>query len=104
MKTPTSGRPTNRSRPTRPQIPDIFEYNEVLVVSDGSEARFGSLAANAERFLQWRTIDGVELDPPGQFNELETLVRGLLDYLHYFVLFEDDGTLIKKIAGYQVSA
>ena len=76
------------------------------MVSDGSEARFGSLSANAERFMQWRTIDGVELDPLGQFNELETLVRGLLapqylmDYLRYFVLFEDDGTLIKKIAGY----
>lgn len=88
------------------QIPDIFEYNEILVVSDGSEARFGSLSANAERFMQWRTIDGVELDPLGQFNELETLVRGLLDprylldYLRYFVLFEDDGTLVKKIAGY----
>ncbi|XOJ29679.1 type I restriction endonuclease subunit R [Alcaligenes sp. SJTW-7] len=88
------------------QIPDVFEYNEILVISDGSEARFGSLSANAERFMQWRTIDGVELDPLGQFNELETLVRGLLDptylldYLRYFVLFEDDGTLIKKIAGY----
>src|SRR5690606_21070499 len=88
------------------QIPDLFEYNEILVISDGSEARFGSLSANAERFMQWRTIDGVELDPLGQFNELETLVRGLLapnyllDYLRYFVLFEDDGTLIKKIAGY----
>jgi len=88
------------------QIPDIFEYNEILVVSDGSEARFGSLSANAERFMQWRTIDGVALDPLGQFNELETLARGLLapqyllDYLRYFVLFEDDGTLIKKIAGY----
>ncbi|WP_322999259.1 type I restriction endonuclease subunit R [Castellaniella sp.] len=88
------------------QISYVFEYNEILVISDGSEARFGSLSANAERFMQWRTIDGVTLDPLGQFNELETLVRGLLapawllDYLRYFVLFEDDGTLIKKIAGY----
>lgn len=88
------------------QIPDVFQYNELLVISDGSEARFGSLSANGERFMQWRTIDGVTLDPLGQFNELETLVRGLLapavllDYLRYFVLFEDDGTLIKKVAGY----
>jgi len=88
------------------QIPDVFEYNDILVVSDGSEARYGSLSGNAERFMQWRTIDGVALDPLGQFNELETLVRGLLapayllDYLRYFVLFEDDGSLIKKIAGY----
>jgi len=88
------------------QIPDVFQYNELLVISDGSEARLGSLSANAERFMQWRTIDGVTLDPLGQFNELETLVRGvlapalLLDYLRFFVLFEDDGGLVKKIAGY----
>jgi len=88
------------------QIPDVFQYNEVLVIADGSEARLGSLSASGERFLQWRTIDGVTLDPLGQFNELETLVRGLLapetllDYLRFFVLFEDDGGLTKKIAGY----
>jgi type I restriction enzyme R subunit len=88
------------------QIPDVFLYNEILVISDGTEARMGSLSADAERFMQWRTIDGVTIDPLGQFNELETLIRGvlaptlLLDYLRYFILFEDDGGLIKKIAGY----
>ena len=88
------------------QIPDLFQYNEILVISDGSEARMGSLSADIERFMNWRTIDGKDLDPLGQFNELETLVRGalapqmLLDYLRYFVLFEDDGRLVKKIAGY----
>ncbi len=88
------------------QIPDAFQYNEVLVISDGTEALLGALSANAERFMAWRTIDGVALDPLGQFNELQTLVRGalapayLLDYLRYFVLFEDDGRLVKKIAGY----
>jgi type I restriction enzyme R subunit len=88
------------------QIPDVFQYNEVLVISDGTEARLGSLSASGERFMAWRTIDGVTLDPLGEFNELQTLVRGvlapayLLDYLRYFVLFEDDGRLVKKIAGY----
>lgn len=88
------------------QIPDVFQYNEVLVISDGTEASFGSLSAEAERFMAWRTIDGVTVDPLGQFQELQTLVRGLLapeyllDYLRYFVLFEDDGKLVKKIAGY----
>ena len=88
------------------QIPDVFQYNEVLVISDGTEARMGSLSADVERFMAWRTIDGATLDPLGQFNELETLVRGvlapafLLDFLRFFVLFEDDGSLIKKIAGY----
>ncbi|PKM31580.1 MAG: DEAD/DEAH box helicase [Gammaproteobacteria bacterium HGW-Gammaproteobacteria-11] len=88
------------------QIPDLFQYNEILVIADGSEARMGSLSADIERFARWRTIDGVTVDPLGEFNELETLVRGvlqpamLLDYLRYFVLFEDDGRLVKKIAGY----
>jgi type I restriction enzyme R subunit len=66
----------------------------------------GSLSADGERFMAWRTIDGITLDPLGEFDELQTLVRGvlapqyLLDYLRYFVLFEDDGGLVKKIAGY----
>ena len=88
------------------QIPDVFQYNEVLVISDGTDALLGSLSADSERFMAWRTIDGVTLDPLGPFNELQTLVRGvlapayLLDYLRFFVLFEDDGGLVKKIAGY----
>ena len=88
------------------QIPDVFQYNEVLVISDGTDARLGSISANGERYMQWRTIDGVNIDPLGEFNELQTLTRGvlapqyLLDYLRYFVLFEDDGALVKKIAGY----
>ncbi len=88
------------------QIADAFHYNEVLVISDGTDALLGSLSADPERFMAWRTIDGVTLDPLGQFNELQTLVRGaltpayLLDYLRFFVLFEDDGGLVKKIAGY----
>lgn len=88
------------------QIPDVFQYNEILVISDGTQALLGSLSADAERFMAWRTIDGETVDPLGQFQELQTLVRGLLapayllDYLRYFVLFEDDGKLVKKIAGY----
>ncbi|MBK8529714.1 MAG: type I restriction endonuclease subunit R [Rubrivivax sp.] len=88
------------------QIADAFQYNELLVISDGSDALLGSLSSDSERFMAWRTIDGVKLDPLGPFNELQTLVRGvlapayLLDYLRYFVLFEDDGHLVKKIAGY----
>jgi len=88
------------------QIPDLFRYNEILVISDGSEARMGSLSSSIERFMAWRSIDGETLDPLGRFNELETMIRGifdtsrLLDYLRFFILFEDEGELIKKIAGY----
>src|ERR1039457_860422 len=45
------------------QIPDLFTYNEVLVVSDGLEARIGSLTADKERFMPWRTIEGQDLAP-----------------------------------------
>lgn len=96
----------NQIQTYKEQISDLFQYNELLIISDGSDARMGSLSANAERFMSWRTIDGATLDPLGQFGELETLARGilaphyLLDYLRYFILFEEDGTLIKKIAGY----
>jgi type I restriction enzyme, R subunit len=88
------------------QIADVFQYNEMLVISDGTDALLGSLSSDSERFMAWRTIDGVTIDPLGAFNQLQTLVRGvlapayLLDYLRYFVLFEDDGGLVKKIAGY----
>jgi len=88
------------------EIPDLFRTNEALVASDGIYARMGSLSADEERFTAWRTIDGKERDPLGQFGELETLVRGvfkkehLLDYLRHFIVFEDDGGLVKKIAAY----
>ncbi|MCS6297534.1 MAG: type I restriction endonuclease subunit R [Nitrospira sp.] len=88
------------------EIADLFIFNEALVISDGLHARVGSLTANRERFLPWRTIR-TEKDRPLLEFELEKVVRGffapdlLLDYLRYFILFEqgDDG-VAKKIAGY----
>ena len=86
-------------------IPDLFVFNEVLAISDFLLARLGSLSADQERFNAWRTIDGVALDPLGELQQLETMVRGLfrkdffLEYLQHFVLFEEDGS-VKKIAGY----
>ena len=88
------------------EISDLFVFNEALVVSDGLNARVGSLTANKERFLPWRTLDNEDDKPLFEYR-LETLVKGffkpelLLDYIHYFVLFEQDGDkTIKKIAGY----
>ncbi len=88
------------------EIPDLFTYNAALVVSDGLNARVGSLTANKERFQPWRTVNN-ENDKPLFEYFLETLVKGFfkpelfLDYLRYFILFEQNGdTLIKKIAGY----
>lgn len=87
-------------------IPDLFVFNEALVVSDGLHARVGSLTANKERFMPWRTVTN-EDDKPHFEYFLETLVKGFfkpelfLDYIHHFVLFEQEGeALIKKIAGF----
>jgi type I restriction enzyme R subunit len=95
----------NQLQTYKEDIADLFVFNEVLAISDYTLARVGSLSADQERFSTWRTIDGVNLDPLGELQQLETLIRGLfrkdffLDYLRYFVLFEDDGN-VKKIAGY----
>jgi len=96
----------NQLQTYKNDIPDLFNCNTCLVISDGIYARLGSLSANEERFMRWRTIDGVEVDPLGQHRELETLIKGLfnkevfLSYLRYFCIFEDEKTVIKKIAGY----
>ncbi|MFW1938339.1 type I restriction endonuclease subunit R [Acinetobacter baumannii] len=96
----------NQLQTYKEEISDLFVYNEALVVSDGVTARVGSLTANQERFLPWRTIKN-EDDKPALEWELETVIRGFfdrelfLDYIRFFVLFETDGEkTIKKIAGY----
>ena len=87
-------------------IPSLFTYNALLVVSDGIEARLGTLTAGWEWFKPWRTVDGEVVDPPGQ-TQLETLIKGvfapqrLLDLIRYFIAFEVEGaTITKKVAAY----
>lgn len=96
----------NQLQTYKDEISDLFVFNEALIISDGWTARVGSLTANKERFLPWKTITSEDDKPLLEF-ELETMVRGffkpdlLLDYIRYFVLFElDNDTIIKKIAGY----
>jgi type I restriction enzyme R subunit len=96
----------NQLQTYKDEISDLFIFNDALVVSDGYTARVGSLTANQERFMPWRTIKN-EDDKPLLEWQLETMVRGffdrelLLDYIRFFVLFETDGEqIIKKIAGY----
>ena len=96
----------NQLQTYKDEISDLFNTNAALVVSDGFTARVGSLTANAERMLPWRTIAN-EDDRPRLQMELETVVRGFfkpelfLDYVRHFVLFEQDGDhIVKKVAGY----
>ncbi|MBK8768439.1 MAG: type I restriction endonuclease subunit R [Burkholderiaceae bacterium] len=90
------------------EMPSLLHYNAALVVSDGLQARMGSVTANQEWFKVWRTIDG-EGDAPKTALELDVLVRGVfepqrfLDLLQHFIVFEEDpdsGALHKIIAGY----
>jgi len=97
----------NQLQTYKRDIPDLFNANVLLIISDGIQARVGSLSADRERFSRWRTIDGEnDLDPLGNHRDLETLVRGifrkdfLLDFIRHFCVFEDDGAIIKKIAAY----
>ena len=96
----------NQLQTYKDEIPDLFVFNESLIVSDGWTARVGSLTANKERFLPWKTVSGEDDKPLWEY-QLETMVKGffkpdlLLDYIRYFVLFEtNNDTVIKKIAGY----
>jgi type I restriction enzyme R subunit len=88
------------------QIPSLFRTNAVLVTSDGLTARIGSLTADQERFMPWRTTDGLVIAAKGQ-PELGILIEGifekrrLLDLLHDFTVFGETGSgLAKIIAGY----
>lgn len=97
----------NQLQTYKQQIPTLFNYSELLIISDGLEARLGSLTADIDRFMPWRTIEGEELAPP-TMSPLEVMIKGvcdkrrLLDFLRYFIVFEDtgSGSYNKIIAGY----
>ncbi len=96
----------NQLQTYKQQIPALFRTNALLVTSDGITARVGSLSADLERFMPWRTTDGTNVAPKGA-PELPTLIEGvfeqrrLLDLLRYFTVFGKTGSeLAKIIAGY----
>lgn len=96
----------NQLQTYKQQIPALFHGNALLVTSDGITARVGSLSADLERFMPWRTTDGLDVAPKGS-PELETLVEGVfepqrfLDLLRYFTVFGETGSgLAKIVAGY----
>lgn len=109
----------NQLQTYKTQVRSLFTYNELLVVSDGIQARAGTLTAGWDRFMPWRTVDGTDLyREPGDENQsdgvvqpgLETVLKGLfdrsrfLDYCTNFVTFEYDGgdsaSITKKAAAY----
>jgi type I restriction enzyme R subunit len=101
----------NQLQTYKSQITSTFRTNAVLVISDGLAARIGSLTADRERFMPWRTLTGDDIAPKG-VPELETLIKGaldkrlLLDLIKDFVVFGQIETkdkqllTVKILAGY----
>jgi type I restriction enzyme R subunit len=89
------------------ELPTLFAFNAVLVVSDGVEARIGTFTAGREWFKPWRTVSGERLAHP-HLPELQVMLEGvfdrrrLLDLVRHFIVFEDHGggAMAKKVAGY----
>ena len=112
LKNPADEDATVRSawqqlRTYQAELPSLFTFNAVLAVSDGVEARLGTLTAGWEWFKPWRTISGEELAPVF-LTQLQVAIEGafekrrFLALLRDFIVFEDDGggRLAKKMAGY----
>jgi type I site-specific deoxyribonuclease, HsdR family len=104
----------NQLQTYKETIPSLFTYNEILIISDGIEARAGSLTAGFDRFLAWKSADGKTIS---KTNQLETIIKGLLnkktiiDFIKNFAVFQKSKykdektrqifiTLDKKIAAY----
>jgi type I restriction enzyme R subunit len=103
----TTGAAWQQIQTYKAELPTLFAYNALLVISDGTEARIGTLTAGREWFKPWRTIAGETL-APASMPEIQVMIEGaferrrLLDLIALFVVFEDEGggKLVKKMAGY----
>ena len=95
----------NQLQTYKSELPTLLAFNELLIASDGLQARMGTLTAGHEWFKPWRTISGEVLEDTGS-PELQVMLRGvcapcnLLALIRDFIVFEDDRAPVKKMAGY----
>ena len=97
-------------------IPTLFTYNGFVVISDGLEAKAGSISAGFSRFMAWKSADG-KAEASHLVSQLETLILGMLnketliDLIRHFIVFEKSKredtetgiitiTTVKKLAAY----
>lgn len=97
-------------------IPSLFTYNGFVVISDGLEAKAGSISAGLSRFMAWKSADG-KTEASKLIGQLETLINGmlnkvtLLDLIRHFIVFEKSSkedaatgqisiSTVKKLAAY----
>lgn len=75
-------------------IPSLFNYNAFCILSDGINAKAGTITANQERFMNWRTIDGMTIESL-EIPQYEVMLRGMLgkerilDIIQNFILFQE---------------
>ncbi len=96
----------NQLQTYKSELPTLFSMNELMMVSDGLNARVGTLTSGWEWFKPWKTVSGERLADP-HIAELQVALEGVcephrfLSMLRDFIVFEDDGGPIsKKMAGY----
>ena len=91
------------------EIPSIFRFNELCIISDGIDTRYGTITSPRERYSQWKTVN---YERPKDLTQLETLIKGLLtpgvllDIVRNFIVYEMDKSngavkISKKVAAYQ---
>lgn len=92
----------NQLQTYKNKIPDLFIFNELMVISDGYKARIGSLTAKFDRFVPWRTIDGKK-EADKLYFELEVLIKGLfnksylLDLIKNFITYKETDDSVEKV-------
>lgn len=111
LKNPSNSETTikdafNQLQTYKEQIGRLFFCNAALVIADGAEARVGSLTSDLERFMVWRSLDGRELDPHGEFGQDRTLFEGvfakanILSIIANFSVYASGSHPIKMFPGY----
>lgn len=91
------------------EIPSMFRFNELCIVSDGIDSRYGTITSPRERYSQWKTVN---YERPKDLNQFETFIKGLLsphillDVVRNFIVYETNSsngtvTISKKVAAYQ---
>ncbi len=74
-------------------IPTLFTYNGFVVISDGLEAKAGTISSGFSRFMAWKSSDG-QVEASHLVSQLETLIEGMLnketliDLMRHFIVFE----------------
>ncbi|EQK46744.1 type I site-specific deoxyribonuclease, HsdR family protein [[Clostridium] bifermentans ATCC 19299] len=97
----------NQIQTYKKTIPSLFNYNAFCVLSDGINAKVGTLTSNIERYMNWRTIDGENIAPL-EYPQYEVLFKGmfikknLLDIIKNFILFQEASVEEKDAEGNKI--